>query len=327
MSEPTTAPVDLTTVLAGMTLVSPVLTAAGCGGTGRELEPFAGPDGLAALGGFVTRTVTLDPADGAPAPRVLEAPAGVLHATGRQSPGLQGFLATELPWLAQQRVRTVVSVAGGTLAEWGELARRLATSPGVSALEVDLSAANREAHGRPFGAEPYQAGKVLHVVRRDLPGGLPVLAKLLPESSVADVARAAVENGADALVLSHGPRALGLDPGTLRPALGAGLGSLSGPAVRALALARVYEVHAALPAVPLVGVGGIGTGQDALAFLAAGATAVQVGSALFADPGAAARVTAELAAALAAHGLATPAEAVGLAHATHDTATAPGGHP
>jgi dihydroorotate dehydrogenase (NAD+) catalytic subunit len=317
--------VDLGTELAGMALVSPVLTAAGCGGTGRELEPFAGPRGLAGLGGFVTRTVTLDPADGAPGRRVLEAPAGVLHATARQSLGLQGFLATELPWLAQQRVRTVVSVAGGTLAEWGELARRLATSPGVAALEVDLSAANREGHGRPFGAEPYQAGKVLHVVRRDLPAGLPVLAKLLPESPVADVARAAVDNGADALVLTHGPRALALDPRTLRPALDAGPGSLAGPAVRAQSLARVYDVHAALPAVPLVGVGGVRTGGDALAFLAAGATAVQVGSALFADPGAASRVTDELAAELAARGLRTPAEAVGLAHDSRDPA--PGGHP
>ncbi|MGZ4494019.1 MAG: dihydroorotate dehydrogenase catalytic subunit [Nocardioides sp.] len=304
---------DLTTDLAGMRLATPVVVAAGCGGTGRELEPFLGAEGLAALGAFTTRTVTLDPRTGGPQPRVVETPAGLVHHTGGQNPGLQGFLATELPWLAQHAVRTVVSVAGGTLAEWGELARRVGAAPGVSAVEVDLSAANREAHGRPFGAEPYQAGKVLAVVRRDVPRGVPVLVKLVPEAPVVDVARACADNGADALVLTHGPAAMTLDPAGLRPAPATG-GRLSGPAVHALALRRVHEVHAALPTVPLVGSGGVRTGWDALAMLLAGATAVQVGSAHFLDPAAAARVAIGLAAELEGRDLAHPADAVGLAH-------------
>ena len=231
-----------------MHLATPVLVAAGCGGTGRELEPFAGPDGrpvLDGLGAFTTRTVTLDPRAGGPRPRVVETPAGLVHDTGGHNPGLNGFLATELPWLAQRQVRTVVSVAGGTLGEYAELARRIGGSPGVTAVEVDLSAANREAHGRPFGADPYQAGKVLAVVRRDAPRGVPVLAKLLPESPLVDVARACVDNGADALVVGHGPAALSLDPGTLRPA--PAHGRLAGPAGLPLALRRVHDLHAALP--------------------------------------------------------------------------------
>jgi len=316
---------DLRHELAGLALATPLLTASGCAGTGRELEPFTDLDESGPIGAFVTRTITLDPLPGPDGPRVVETPSGLLHAVGRQNPGLQGFLATELPWLAQRRVRTVVSIAGGTLAEWAELARRLGTSPGVDAVEVDLSAANREAHGRPYGADTYPTGKVLHVVRRDLPRGVPVLAKLVPESPLVDVARAAVDNGADGLVVGHGPTALALDPDTLVPALAAPA-ALSGPALRGPALRRVYDVRSALPEVPLVGGGGIGSGADALAFLAAGADAVQVGSVLFRDPGALARIAAELAAELARRDL-TLTDVVGLAHRQADppTPTAPGG--
>ncbi len=303
--------VDLATDLAGLALPTPVLTAAGCGGTGRELARLCD---LAALGAFVTRTVTLDARSGWPMPRLVGTSSGVLHAVGEQNPGLLGFLATELPWLAQQRVRTVVSVAGGTLGEFGELARRVGEAPGVTAVEVDLSARNREREGRPFGADPYSVGKVLGVVHREVPRGVPVLAKLLPETSVVDAGEAAVEHGAEALVLSHGYPALALNRSTWRPALAAGTGRLSGPAVHALAVERVWRVHAALPAVPLVGVGGIRTGFDALEMLLAGATAVQVGSALLQDPSAAARVSDELRDELAGKGVTRVADVVGSAH-------------
>ena len=315
-------PVDLSVDLAGLVMPTPVMTAAGCAVAGRELDAFTD---VAALGGFVTRTVTLDPRAGLPAPRVLAAPSGVLHATGAQNPGLQGFLATELPWLAQRRARTVVSVAGTTLGEYGELARRVGSSPGVAAVEVNLASPNRDAHGRVFGADAYQAGKVLAVVRRDVPRGVPVLAKLVPESSVVDVARAAVENGADALVLAHGFAAMAVDRATWRPALGGGTGTLSGPAVHALAVRRVWDVHAALPGVPLVGVGGVVSGFDALEMLLAGATAVQVGSVLFRDPFAPTRITDELRAELAARGVARAADVVGLAH--HGSAEPDEGEP
>jgi dihydroorotate dehydrogenase (NAD+) catalytic subunit len=303
MTAPSTAPsTDLTTTLAGMTMPSPVMTAAGCGGTGRELASY---DDLTTLGAFTTRTITLDARAGAPAPRVADTAAGVLTDTGMQNPGLQGFLASELPWLAQQQVRTVVSIAAATLGEYAELARRLGTSPGVSGVEVNLDG---------LDADPYQAGKVLHVVRRDVPRGVAVLAKLSPGPGVADVARSVVKNGADAVVLVHGFPGLLFDPTTLRPVLGAGPGSVSGPAVLAQALRCVWDVHAALPDVPLVGAGGVRTGFDALQMLLAGATAVQVGSVLMHDPSAPRRIAAELADELCSRGVDSPADLVGRGH-------------
>jgi dihydroorotate dehydrogenase (NAD+) catalytic subunit len=303
--------VSLTTALAGLELAAPVMTAAGCAGSGRELARFGD---LTALGAFVTRTVTLDPRSGWAAPRLVETSAGLLHAVGDQNPGLQGFLATELPWLAQRRVRTIVSIAGGTLGEYAELARRVGESPGVAGVEVNLAGRNRDGAGRLFGADPYQAGKVLHVVRREVPGGVPVLAKLVPEAAVVDVSRAAVDNGADGLVLAHGFAGMAVDRRTWRPALAAGAGRVSGPAVHPLAVRRVWEVHAAMPQVPLVGVGGISTGYDALEMLLAGATAVQLGSILFRDPSAPARVTAELREELNGRGVTAVVDVVGQAH-------------
>jgi dihydroorotate dehydrogenase (NAD+) catalytic subunit len=289
---------DLSTSLAGLPMPTPVMTAAGCGG--RDLAPYTD---LAGLGAVVTRTVTLDPQAGSPPPRVVETPSGVLAATGLANPGLQAFLTTDLPWLAQRNVRTVVSLHGTSLGEYGELARRLGTAPGVSAVEVYLTV-----------ADAYQTGKVVHVVRRDLPRGLPVHVKLAPGGDVVDLARAAADNGADAVVLSQGFPGLAIDPVTLRPALGAGGGLLGGPAVHALALRCVWDVHAALPDLPVVGVGGIRTGFDALAMLLAGATAVQLGSVLLRDPSAATRITGELAAELDDRHLPSAAAAVGLAH-------------
>jgi dihydroorotate dehydrogenase (NAD+) catalytic subunit len=296
---------DLTTTLGELTLANPVLVAAGCGGTGRELEPFLD---LAGLGGFVTRSVTLDPRAGGRPPRALETPSGLVGDTGLQGPGLQGFLATELPWLAQRKVRTVVSIAGRNLGEWAELARRVGLSPGVSAVEANLSWPDGSAAGR----DSYQAGKVVAAVRRDMPRGVQVLAKLAADPhTVVDVARAAVKAGADAVVVGHGLPALVLDPATLRPALH---GSLGGPAVLPVTLRCLWEAHAALPDVPLIGSGGVRTGEDALAMLAAGARAVQVGSTVLHDPGAPARIVTELAAGLAGRGIPDVGSAIGHAH-------------
>lgn len=294
--------VDLATDLGGLAMASPVMTAAGCGG--RELAAYTD---LTALGALVTRTVTLDARAGSPPPRVVETPGGVVSAVGLQNPGLQGFLSTDLPWLAQRRVRTVVSISAGSLAEYGELARRLATAPGVDAVEVHLEV-----------SDAHQTGKAVHVVRRDLPHGVPVLAKLGAGGDVVGLARAAVDNGADAVVVTQGFPALVIDPRTLRPTLGAGRGLLSGPAVLPLALRCVWDVHEALPEVPVVGAGGVRTGCDALAMLLAGATAVQLGSVLLQDPAAAGRVTRELADELARRDLKSVADATGLAHQQPD---------
>jgi dihydroorotate dehydrogenase (NAD+) catalytic subunit len=270
----------VTVELAGLTLASPLLVASGCGGTGRELLPYLGEQGLAALGGFVTRSITLDARAGGPAPRVVETPSGLLHATGLPNPGIDLFLATELPWLARQDTRVVVSVAGRTIGEYAELARRLGRSPGLAAIEVNVDALETGS------GEPFQAGSVVAAVKRDLPRGLPVLVKIRPDLvRVVETVRVVLEAGADVVVVGTAQPAA-LPDG--RPA------GLSGPAVRPLALRCVTEVCAAFPAAQVVGGGGIATAADARSFLAAGAVAVQVGAALLHDPTTAARLAADL---------------------------------
>jgi len=299
---------DLTTALGELTLANPVMVAAGCAGTGRELEPFLD---LSGLGAMVTRSVTLDPRAGGPPPRAVETPSGLLSDPGLQGNGLQGFLATELPWLAQRQVRTVVSIAGRNLGEWAELARRVGLSPGVAGVEVNLAWPPGSAACR----DSYQAGKVLGAVRRDMPRGVPVLAKIAPDvHHVVDVARAVVKAGADVVVVGHGLPGLALDRETLRPALGSGSGALSGPSVHAVALNCLWEVHEALPEVHLVGGGGVRSGFDALAMLAAGARAVQVGTTVLRDPGAPGRIVSELRQELDRRNIASVAESIGHAH-------------
>lgn len=312
MTASTTGPtsVDLTTDLAGLALATPVLTASGCGGTGRELAPYLD---LARLGAFTTRTITLDPRPGSPGRRVVPTPAGVLADTGHQNPGLQGFLASELPWLAQQRVRTVVSISASSLGEYGELANRVGNAPGVHGVEVNLDRLT----------DPHQAGKVLHVVRREVPRGVLVLAKLRADADPVDLGRAVTREGADAVVLGHGLPGLTLDPDTLAPVLPSG-GWLGGPALLPVTLRAVWDLHLELPHVPVVACGGVRSGADAVALMAAGASAVAVGTALLGDPSAPASVAEGIADALTRRGLTSPAELVGLAH--HPT-THPGENP
>jgi dihydroorotate dehydrogenase (NAD+) catalytic subunit len=298
---------DLRTTVGELALRDPVLVAAGCAGTGRELEPFLDLGDLAAL---VTRSVTPDPrAEGAP-PRTVETPGGLLSDAGPGGAGLHGFLAAELPWLAQRRVRTIVSVAGDNLGEWAELARRVGISPGVGGVEVNLSWSGGD---RPAPArDAYQAQKVVAAVRRDMPRGVPVLAKIAADPhTVVDVTRAVVRAGAAAVVVGGGLPGLSLDAATLRPAVS---GTLGGPAVLPVTLSCIWLVHAALPEVAVVGCGGVRTGADALAMIAVGARAVQVGSTLLADPGAPRRIVAELTEELRRRGEPTVWSLVGRAH-------------
>ncbi|WP_395658720.1 tRNA-dihydrouridine synthase [Nocardioides sp.] len=261
--------------LAGLTLAGPVLVAAGCGGTGRELAPYLPGGDLGALGAFVTRSVTLNPRPGDHPPRVLETPSGMLHATGQPSAGLEPFLAGELPWLARSGTRVVVSIGGATLGEHAEVARRLGRAPGLAAIEVAV------------GGEPFHAAALVGAVARDLPRGIPVLAKLRPAlGRVAEPARAVLDAGAGAVVVG------GALPAALPDGRDAGL---SGPAIRPVALRCVTEVRAALPDAEIVGCGGIATAADARSFLDAGAIAVQVGTALLHDPTTIARLASELA--------------------------------
>jgi dihydroorotate dehydrogenase (NAD+) catalytic subunit len=308
--------VDLTTRLADATLPNPVMTASGCAAAGRELGQFFD---VAELGAVVTKSIMLDPRSGRPTPRMAETPSGMLNSIGLQGPGIDGFLARDLPWLAQQKARAVVSIAGSTLGEYSELARRVGNSPSVSAVEVNISCPNVENRGLVFACDPHQAAKVISVVRRETPRGIPVLAKLSPDvTSIVDVARSVVDVGADGLVMINTLLGLTIDPDTLRPLLGGVTGGLSGPAIRPVAVRCVWQVHQAMPDVPIVGVGGIRTGYDALEFMLAGASAVQVGTVIFNDPSAPVRILGELRDELEERRFERAADAVGYAHRKPD---------
>lgn len=269
--------------LGSFILTSPVLTASGCGGTGRELDAIGGMQGL---GGFVTRSISLDAREGNPAPRVAESPAGLVNAVGLQNPGIDQFLARELPWLAAHAVPAIVSIVGASIGEYADLGRRLGRSPGVAAIEVNLSVPDGPELGIFDAREPFSAARVVAAVRRDLPRGTPVLAKLGPEvSRLGEMARAVAEAGADAVVVTNALPSLMPNGRT---------GGLSGPAIGPLALRCVREVRAAIPDLAIIGVGGISCTADLRSFLAAGATAVQVGTALLHDPTTAARMAAQI---------------------------------
>jgi dihydroorotate dehydrogenase (NAD+) catalytic subunit len=303
---------NLSTSLAGAALPNPVLTASGCAAAGRELEPFAP---VSSLGAVVTKSVTLRPRAGRPTPRMAETPSGMLNSIGLQNPGVDSFLAHDLPWLADHGARAVVSIAGGSVADYAELARRLRDAPALVAVEVNISCPNVESRGEVFACDPLAASRVVAAVRAETPAGVPVLAKLSPDvTDIVAVARACVDAGADGLTLINTLLGLVIDPVTMRPQLGGGTGGLSGPAIRPVAVRCVWQVHAALPEVPILGAGGIRTGLDALQFLLAGASAVSVGTAVFGDPSAPVRVLAELQAALAERGFGSVAAAVGYGH-------------
>ncbi|GAA1976582.1 dihydroorotate dehydrogenase [Kitasatospora viridis] len=309
--------VDLTAPLGGTTLPNPLSTAAGCAGYGRELARFVPLD---ALGTITTRTVMAEPRAGLATPRLAETPAGLLNAIGLQGCGIDAFLGDELPWLAERGARVLVSVAGERLEEFAGLAERLNGRPGVAGVELNISCPNTADRGLLFAANPAISYDVVRAVRAVTDPALPVYAKLSPDvASITDVAAACVRAGADGLSMINTALGMAIDTDTLRPALAGTTGGLSGPALRPIAVRCVYQVHAAMLAgrmapVPILGMGGVGTGRDALELTLAGASGVAVGSALFHDPAAPLRILDELRALLAARGFAKYTDAVGYAH-------------
>jgi dihydroorotate dehydrogenase (NAD+) catalytic subunit len=303
---------DLTTRLSTVTLPNPVLTASGCAGYGRELHQFFD---IARLGGVVTKTIMPTPRSGRATPRMAETPSGMLNSIGLQGPGIESFVDNDLAWLAERGARTVVSIAAGHTDEFAALARRLAGHPAVAAIEVNISCPNVESRGQVFACDAIASSRVIGAVRRAADPGQPVFAKLSPDvTDIVHIARACADAGADGLSLINTLLGMVIDTDTLAPALGGMTGGLSGPAIRPVAVRCVWQVHQALPHLPLIGMGGISSGLDALQFVLAGASAVSVGTAVFGDPGAPLRVLAELDAALDERGFASLADAVGFAH-------------
>ncbi len=314
----TASGVDLSTRIGGLRLRNPVLTASGCAAAGRELGRLYD---VAALGAVVTKSILRDPRSGRGTPRMAETPSGMLNSIGLQGPGIEAFLAHDLPWLRAAGATAVVSIAGNDADEFAELAGRLAAEPGVGALEVNISCPNVADRGLVFACDPQSSADVVRGVVEVVAGRLPVLAKLSPDvTDIVAIARACLSAGADGLAMVNTTLGMVIDPDTMRPLLAGVTGGLSGPAIRPIAVRCVWQVHAAmraglLPHAPVVGIGGILTGLDALQFVLAGACAVQVGTSTFHDPAAPLRVGTELAVALAERGFGSVADAVGHAHA------------
>ncbi len=300
---------DLSVVVAGVRMRNPVMAASGTFGYGRE---YAGLVDLGRLGALVVKGTSLEPWPGNPPPRTVETPAGMLNSIGLENPGLDHLLREDLPWLRAQGVPVVVNVVGRTAREYAEMARRLDGVPGVAALEANISCPNVEEGGLAFGADPDEAAALVEGMRRAT--SLPLIVKLTPNvTDITAVARRVVEAGADAVSLINTLVGMAIDVETRRPVLARGTGGLSGPAIRPVALAMVYRVAQAVE-VPVIGMGGIWDGRDAVEFILAGASAVAVGTATFVDPGRPLRIVEEIAAYMSGHGYERVEDMVGLAN-------------
>lgn len=291
----------------GLPLANPVMTASGTFGNGLE---YVKVFDIQRLGAIVSKAVTLKPRQGNPQPRIWETAAGMLNSIGLQNIGVEAILRDVAPVWAIWQVPVIVNIAGESIEEYAELARRLDGVPGVSGLELNISCPNVE-NGLEFGSDPSMAAEVTRAVVET--SNLPVIVKLTPNvTDIVAVARAVVEAGADALTLINTFPAMSIDIARRRPALGWGSGGLSGPALKPIALKMVYDVAAALD-VPIIGCGGIMTGLDAVEYIMAGATAVQVGTATFINPRAPLDVLEGLAAFLRREGIEDLRQLIGVA--------------
>ncbi len=279
---------DLSVNLCGVTLKNPIIAASGTFGFGRDFTRFYD---IARLGGISAKGVTPDARAGNPPARIAETPSGILNSVGLQNPGIDAFLETELPWMLEQKGTVLCNISGNTLEEFCQMARKLDKSD-ATFIEVNVSCPNIHAGGKVFGSDPESILTVTQTVRCCT--SKPIIIKLSPNvADIAEMALAAQEGGADAVSLINTITGMAIDVNTRRPVLANVTGGLSGPAVRPVALRMCYQTAQAV-SIPVVGMGGIMTGEDVVMFLLAGCTAVQVGTANLADPMACVRILDEL---------------------------------
>ena len=304
--------IDLSTTLGNAWFPSPLFTASGCASSGKELAQFID---LREIGAVVTKSVMSKPRHGRPTPRMAETPSGMINSIGLQGPGIDAFLAHDLPWLVSQKARVIVSIAGETVEEYATLARKVRSAPGISALEVNISCPNVENRGLVFACDPEASRRVIDGVRKTLGGELPIIAKLSPDvTDLVSIAKGVVDAGADGLALINTVLSMVINLDTMRPHLAGKTGGLSGPAIRPIAVRAIYQVHEGLPNVPILGMGGVSSGRDALELILAGAKGVSIGTASFGDPAAIITIQNELIELLEARGFTSVAQAVGYAH-------------
>ncbi len=263
----------------GLLLANPVMTASGTFGYGTEYSHLFD---IQKLGAIICKGTTLEPRDGNPQPRLAETACGLLNSIGLQNIGVEALIRQKAPVWASWRVPVIVNIAGETINDYAQLASQLDGVAGVSAIEVNISCPNIKAGGAEFGANPKSAAEVTAAVKKA--ASLPILVKLTPNTSdIAEVAMAVAEAGADAISLINTLKGMAIDITQRRPLLGNITGGLSGPAIKPVALHMVYEVAGVIK-LPVIGCGGITTASDAIEFIMAGASAIQVGTASFTNP-------------------------------------------
>ena len=297
---------DLAVNLAGLALKNPVLTASGTFGFGREYAEFYD---LSLLGGVVVKGTTLEKRQGNPPPRVAESVGGMLNSVGLQNPGTEAVIATELPFLQQFDTIKIVNIAGNTADQYCAVAEKISASGLADALEVNISCPNVKAGGLAFGTDPLVAGEITRAVRAVT--RLPIFIKLSPNvTDIVPIAKACEAEGADGISLINTISGLVIDLENRRPFFANKVAGMSGPALKPVALRLVWQAARAVK-IPVVGLGGIMTGRDALEFMLAGAAAVQIGSVNFYDPASGPRIVLEMEQWLQEHKVADVKELIG----------------
>jgi dihydroorotate dehydrogenase (NAD+) catalytic subunit len=270
---------DLSLNFCGIDMANPIVTCSGTSGNGREFARFLD---LNLLGAFTAKSITLDKRPGNPTPRIAECTGGILNSIGIQSKGIEHFIQEDLPFLKQYSVPAIVSISGTRLEEYAQLAEILDQEDSIAALEVNISCPNLEAGGSSFGANPELSGRIIKQVKAKT--RLPVIAKLTPNvTDITVIARSVEANGADAVSLINTVAGMAIDIHSRRPKLANVIGGLSGPAIKPIAIKKVWDTYRSV-SIPIIGMGGITSWEDVIEFILAGSSAVGVGTGLFNSP-------------------------------------------
>ena len=265
--------------IAGIKMKNPVMAASGTFGSGKDYEDFMN---LGDIGAIIAKSITLKPREGNPPPRICETPSGMLNTIGLQNAGIDAFLKEDLPYLAKFKVPVIVNIAGESIDEYSQLAKRLNDVPGISGIEVNISCPNVKLGGMQFGVDPKLTSAVISAVKKAT--RLPVIVKLSPNvTDIKVIAKAAESSGADAISAINTVLGMAIDINSKKPKLSMAVGGLSGPAIKPIAVKMIHDIYKTVK-IPVIGIGGIMNADDAIEFFLAGASAIQIGTGNFINP-------------------------------------------